>query len=73
MRLGSSSRTEPSDNRVQRDGNVTQQDIEDNKLLGHVLEKIRQQQLVHSQQQLTFRNYSLREKRRIRELILQRK
>jgi hypothetical protein len=53
----------------QKDGNITQQDIEDNKRLGHVLAVIRRRQLEVSEQQLQSRNRSLREKKRIKESI----
>jgi hypothetical protein len=56
----------------EKDGNVTQKDVEDNKHLGQVLEVIRKQQLEHSKQQLTSRNRSLREKQRIRDSLRQR-
>jgi hypothetical protein len=57
----------------ERDGNVTQQDVEDNKRLGRILEVLRQKQLEVSQRQLQSRNRSLREKRRIRTSIDQRR
>jgi hypothetical protein len=49
-----------------RDGNITQQDVEDNKRLGHVLDVIRRRQLEVSEQQLQSRNRSLREKNRLK-------
>jgi hypothetical protein len=57
----------------QRDGNITQQDVEDNKRLGRILEVLRQKQLEISQQQLQSRNRSLREKKRIKTSIDERR
>jgi hypothetical protein len=53
----------------EKDGNVTQQDVEDNKRLGHILEQVRQKQLDTSRRQLVSRNRSLREKKRLEDSI----
>jgi adenine deaminase len=57
----------------ERDGNITQRDVDDNKYLSNILEQLRQKQLNASQSQLQSRNHSLREKCRVRASIEQRR
>lgn len=57
----------------ERDGNITQRDVEDNKYLSNILDQLRQKQLNASQSQLQSRNHSLREKCRVKASIEQRR
>jgi hypothetical protein len=57
----------------ERDGNIAQRDVEDNKYLGRILEQLREKQLEASREQLQLRGRSLREKTRVRESIEQRR
>jgi hypothetical protein len=57
----------------ERDGNINQQDVEDNKRLGRILTQLRQKQLDASEQRILSRNTNLREKKRLRRAIEQRR
>jgi hypothetical protein len=57
----------------ERDGNINQQDVDDNKRLGRILAQLREKQLEAGEQRIQSRATSLREKKRLRESIAQRR